>query len=494
MNDSFSLLLSVILNALSSPGCTSKFTALSNLRRHMKVHAAHLSKKKVLMPVIQDKTVRPPAELVAPKSLAPRLEFDNTLPFEDSAFSAERPTSMPDIMTDINFDEAIVCTALQSWSIDNSFFYASSSYPTDTYTTNEFDWQGTSVPINGLNVSTMNPLQTFTSTPRTFAYSHLTDIKGNQLDVRALASQYYLVVITLKSVQCPVCPVLLQLINLCSGIEGTTEFSDPFTLQTLQVEPDDQKLYNNLLRKDAYYIVICPGPVSALRSIQEKTPFEHYPFIPDDDSLSIAKSMKLNMSSTEIWPGIIHISPHSLSMFPIYIGRGPGNYGIHALLKSLLDERSKWERRAFQAIKDASYQVDRIRRKTKKWQDTMAARKSCSNILPPEIIFVIIDALPDIHDVVRMRQASLLFNITACEVVISRLRHHSKLLISSVPPRETVEFDEQVSILQHSNVRLSDHDDDLPGLGLLRERVESAERDSSLVNQWVRSARPTLSI
>jgi len=57
-----------------------------------------------------------------------------------------------------------------------------------------------------------------------------------------------------------------------------------------------------------------------------------------------------------------------------------------------------------------------------------------------------------------------------------------------------VEFDEQVSILQHSNVRLSNHDDDLPGLGLLRERVESAERDSSLVNQWVRSARPTLSI
>lgn len=93
------------------------------------------------MPVIQDKTVRPPAELVAPKALAPRLEFDNTLPFEDSVFSAERPTSMPDIMTDINFDEAIVCTALQSWSIDNSFFYASSSYPTDTYTTNEFDRQ-----------------------------------------------------------------------------------------------------------------------------------------------------------------------------------------------------------------------------------------------------------------------------------------------------------------------------------------------------------------
>src|ERR1700730_15003518 len=110
MNDSFSLQLSVILNALSSPGCMSKFTALSNLRRHMKVHAAPLSKKKVLMPVIQDKTVRPPAELVAPKALAPRLEFDNTLPFEDSVFSAERPTSMPDIMTDINFDEAIVCT------------------------------------------------------------------------------------------------------------------------------------------------------------------------------------------------------------------------------------------------------------------------------------------------------------------------------------------------------------------------------------------------
>jgi hypothetical protein len=241
--------------------------------------------------------------------------------------------------------------------------------------------------------------------------------------------------------------------------------------------------------------VICPGPVSALQSIQQKTPFEDYPFVPDDDSLSIAKSMKLNMSSTEIWPGIIHISPESLSMFPIYIGRGPGNYGITALLKSVLDERSKWERKAFQAIKDTSYQVDRIRRKMKKWQDVGARKSSNTNTtLPSEIIFAIIDFLSELQDVVKMRGVSVFFNITACEVIISRLRNHSKILLTSVPPREAVEFDEQVSIIQHSIVRPSDHNEHLPGLGLLRERVEKAELDSSLVNQWVRNARPTLSI
>lgn len=249
-----------------------------------------------------------------------------------------------------------------------------------------------------------------------------------------------------------------------------------------------------MLRKDAYYIVICPGPADDLSEIARQSDFEPYPFIADDEDLSIAKSLKLNMSNSEMWPSIIHVIPESLSMLPLSIGRGPGNYGILALLKGIMNERAKWERKAFQAIKDASTQVDRTRRKIKKWQDLMVLRQSNNDTLPSEILFAIMDFLPDIRDVIKMREVSLLFNITACEVVISRLRNHSKTLKASIPPREEMEPDVEESVLQRRTPRPSSHGVDLPGLAILREEVQSAERSSLLVNQWIKNARPTLTI
>jgi hypothetical protein len=250
-----------------------------------------------------------------------------------------------------------------------------------------------------------------------------------------------------------------------------------------------------LLRKDAYYIVICPGPADGLSDIARKSDFEPYPFIADDEDLSIAKSLKLNMSNSEMWPSIIHVIPESFSMLPLSIGRGPGNYGILALLKGIMNERANWERKAFQAIKDASTQVDRTRRKMKKWQDLVVLRQSSSdNKLPSEILFAIMEFLPDIRDVIKMREVSLLFNIAACEVVISKLRNHSKILMASVPPREEMEPDVQGSVLQRRMPRPTSHGVDLPGLGFLREEVQSAERSSLLVNQWIKNARPTLTI
>jgi hypothetical protein len=201
------------------------------------------------------------------------------------------------------------------------------------------------------------------------------------------------------------------------------------------------------------------------------------------------------MSNTEMWPSIIHVIPESLSMLPLSIGRGPGNYGILALLKGIMNERAKWERKAIQAIKDSSTQVDRTRRKMKKWQDVMVLRqRSNDSKLPSEILYAIMEFLPDIRDVIRMREISLLFNITACEVVISKLRHHSKILIASVPPREEVEPDVRETLQHWSKPIPISRGADLPGLGILRDEVESAERSSFLVNHWIKNARPTLTI
>lgn len=342
----------------------------------------------------------------------------------------------------------------------------------------------------------MNPLQTFTSTPRTFAYEYLTDIKGRQIDVRALADQFYLIVVTLKSVYCPVCPVFLELINFCSGMGEPPEFVDPFTSDTIKVKSEHYKFYKTLLRKDAYYIVICPGSNSALHAIQQTSQFEDYPFVPDDEDLSIARSMKLNMSSTEIWPGIIHISQDSLSMFPIYIGRGPGNYGIPALLKSLSDERSKWVYNAYQAIKDSAYQVDRIRRKLRKWQPLLNTRQTepQETSLPSELWLDIMDWMPEVRDIMKMREVSMTFNVAACQVIISRLRANAKHLQLCVPPQETLDFDTQVANRVDAQMNSYDNYDKLPGLGELRKQVEIAEQCSSLVNRWVRNARPSLNI
>ncbi|KAM3579069.1 hypothetical protein VKS41_008604 [Umbelopsis sp. WA50703] len=274
------------------------------------------------------------------------------------------------------------------------------------------------------------------------------------------------------------------------------EFVDPFTSDTIRVKAEHYKFYKTLLRKDAYYVVICPGSIGALHAIQQSSQFENYPFVPDDEDLSIARSMKLNMSSTEIWPGIIHISQNSLSMFPIYIGRGPGNYGIPALLKSLSDERSKYIYKAYQAIKDASYQVDRIRRKLRKWQPLLTSRQTqpTDTSLPSELWLDIMDWIPDVRDVMKMREVSMAFNVVACEVIICRLRANAKHLASCVPPQENIEFDTQV--INDFDRQLNPYDDydRLPGLGELRKQVEIAEQCSSLVNRWVRNARPSLNI
>ncbi|KAG2173082.1 hypothetical protein INT44_007055 [Umbelopsis vinacea] len=263
----------------------------------------------------------------------------------------------------------------------------------------------------------------------------------------------------------------------------------------MRINTEDKEIYSILLQKDAYYIVICPGPSDALSEIARQSEFERYPFIADDADLSIAKTLKLNMSNSEMWPSTIHVIPESLSMLPLSIGRGPGNYGIMALLKGIMSERARWERKAFHAIKDCSSQVDRTRRKMKKWQDIMVFRQiSNDNKLPSEILYAIMELLPDIRDVIKMREVSLLFNITACEVVISKLRHHSRVLKASVPPREETELDVQESLRQWRKPTPIAHDADLPGLGVLREEVQSAERSSLLVNQWIKSARPTLTI
>ena len=66
--------------------------------------------------------------------------------------------------------------------------------------------------------------------------------KGQRVNVRQLAADYLLVVITLKSIECPVCPQLLKILNLYGLEQDVNRYVDPFTQREWEIEPDRKKV------------------------------------------------------------------------------------------------------------------------------------------------------------------------------------------------------------------------------------------------------------
>lgn len=56
------------------------------------------------------------------------------------------------------------------------------------------------------------------------------------MDIHNLVSRYNVILITLKSVQCPVCPQLLKILNLYGLDPNMDSYTDPFTSEHLEVD------------------------------------------------------------------------------------------------------------------------------------------------------------------------------------------------------------------------------------------------------------------
>ncbi|KAI9478831.1 MAG: hypothetical protein EXX96DRAFT_539891 [Benjaminiella poitrasii] len=213
--------------------------------------------------------------------------------------------------------------------------------------------------------------QTMTTTPRTFPQMiSLYDVKGSPIDVIKLSSQYHLILITLKSTTCPVCPQLLKILNAYGLDPECNHYTDPFTEQVRKVDLTVKRFYRLLLKQDAYYIILCPGTDEEVREIQERTPFLDYPFISfEGNGKRLAKTLKIQLSEHELMPAILEVDSKALSVNSIYIGRGPGLYFHRYLLKRLADSRYHQETNGICALRDAHEIINLLKRRAIKCQE-----------------------------------------------------------------------------------------------------------------------------
>ena len=104
----------------------------------------------------------------------------------------------------------------------------------------------------------------------------ITDIEGNKINLKELANQKTVAVITLKTADCPVCQT--QLLRIMQNLD-------------------------KLAVCNVMFLVLAPAPLEKLYKTKETTKFP-FPFIADYD-LKIAKSLDLVLSETEILPSIL---------------------------------------------------------------------------------------------------------------------------------------------------------------------------------------------
>ena len=131
------------------------------------------------------------------------------------------------------------------------------------------------------------------------------DIDGSVIDLKQMASQKRLTVITLKTPECPVCQQ--QLIRI------------------------KEKL-SELIVCNVTFIVLSPGSIDKIQKAKSKTQFP-YPFIMDED-LTISKSLNLNIDDNQILPSILILN-NKLDIEWEKRGRNAFNFGDPELMKTL---------------------------------------------------------------------------------------------------------------------------------------------------------------
>ncbi len=130
-------------------------------------------------------------------------------------------------------------------------------------------------------------------------------VEGAELDVKSLARESTLVVVTLKATWCPVCQRQLMRIKSRLG-----------ELEACGVR----------------FLVLSPGPREELRGLKTRTGFP-YPFV-EDVELSIATRLGLKLRENEITPSIFILNP-DLTIGWIQQGRNARFYGDPALLDAI---------------------------------------------------------------------------------------------------------------------------------------------------------------
>ena len=133
----------------------------------------------------------------------------------------------------------------------------------------------------------------------------ITDIDGNNINLKELTTQKTVAVITMKSPDCPVCQT--QIIRIMQN-------------------------FDRLAVCNVMFLILSPEPIEKLHKTKETTKFP-YPFIVDHD-LIIAKSLDLLLSETEILPSILILN-EKLEVEWAQRGRNSLYFGDPELMKHL---------------------------------------------------------------------------------------------------------------------------------------------------------------
>ena len=133
----------------------------------------------------------------------------------------------------------------------------------------------------------------------------LRDIDGNDINLKELAAQKTVAIITMKAPACPVCQT--QILRLMEN-------------------------FYKLAACNVTFLILAPGPGEKLKQAREMTQFP-FPFIVDE-GLKIARSFELLLSEMEILPSILILNK-DLEIAWSQRGRNAFYFGDPALMKQL---------------------------------------------------------------------------------------------------------------------------------------------------------------
>ena len=133
----------------------------------------------------------------------------------------------------------------------------------------------------------------------------INDIDGNTINLKELAGQKTIAVITMKSSDCPVCQT-----------------------QILRIREN----FDKLSACNVTFLVLAPGPEVKLLQAKELTKFP-FPFIVDNE-LKITRSLDLLLNETQILPSILILND-KLEVEWVQRGRNAIYFGDPELMKRL---------------------------------------------------------------------------------------------------------------------------------------------------------------
>ncbi|CDH48669.1 predicted protein [Lichtheimia corymbifera JMRC:FSU:9682] len=311
-------------------------------------------------------------------------------------------------------------------------------------------------PLFNPDIDFQASFHTMATAPRSFPRKELLDLQGRPVNVEQLASDYSLILITLKRADCPACQQLLHYLNLYGLDADMTEYYDPFLNETLSIDPEQKKFCELLLKRDAYFIIVCPGSTEQVAEVQQNTYFMQYPFIGGEQAIELGQELKLQMTETQLWPAVLAITKKTLKTEFIKLGRGPADMSHLEVIRHLSTRRIEIESAGSTKVDDAHKMMEKLKWRAKRCREgrmvttlsllqpqpppspsppSRPTQNSHWTSLPTEIVELMLSYL-DTPFLLKASRTCRLFYISSCNVLIERLREHAQRVQRVLPRKD----------------------------------------------------------